>query len=379
MTDQLIYLDHGATSWPKPPGVEAEMVHHLRALTANAGRGGYQASVDSARLLFDVRSRLAARLGVTDAARVVFTRGATEGINLVLKGFLRSGDRVAVSPLEHNAVMRPLRRLELERGIAVDVLPANPLGRIDLDAAAKADGHHRLVAVAHGSNVNGVVQDIRGLARAMPATPLLVDAAQTAGVVPLDAAADGFAFLACSGHKALLGPTGVGALYLSPDYDVPPLLEGGTGSQSEQIEQPAFAPDRYEAGTQNVHGIAGLRGGLAHLEAHGLLGDHKRRLVVRLIEGLRDVPGIRIVAPTDGSALLMSFTLDGLPPDRIALALERDHGILCRPGLHCAPTAHRHLGTLPQGTVRLAPGYGNTDEHIGRAIRAVHAVASQAR
>ena len=349
------------------------MVACLRGLTANAGRSGYQASVDSARLLFDVRSRLAALLGVADAARVVFTRGATEGINLVLKGFLRPGDRVAVSPLEHNAVMRPLRRLARERGVAVDVLPADPLGRIDLDAAAKLDGRHRLATVAHGSNVNGVVQDIRGLARAMPATPLLVDAAQTAGVVPLDAAADGCAFLACSGHQGLRGPTGVGALYLSPNHEVAPLIEGGTGSQSEQIEQPTFAPDRYEAGTLNVHGIAGLRGGLAHLEAHGLLGGHKRQLVLRLIDGLRGVPGIRILAPADGSALLLSFTLDGLPPDRIALALERGHGILCRPGLHCAPTAHRHLGTLPQGTVRLAPGYGNTPEHIDRAVRAIAA------
>ena len=286
---------------------------------------------------------------------------------------------MAVSPLEHNAVMRPLTRLAGERGIVVETLPADALGRIDVAAAAKLDGRYRLAAIAHGSNVNGVVQDIRAIAQAMPRTPILLDAAQTAGVVPIDMAADGIAFMACSAHKGLLALTGVGALCLSTDCDVAPLVEGGTGSQSEQTEQPTFAPDRYESGTLNLHGIAGLRGALSHIEAHGLLGDHKRRLTQHLLDGLRDVPGIRIIAPADGTALLLSFTLDGLPPDRIARELERGHGILCRPGLHCAPTAHRHLGTLPQGTVRLAPGFGNTDDDIAHAIRAVHAIATKSR
>ncbi len=372
-----IYLDHAATSWPKPPAVEAEVLRCFRELTANPGRSGHQAALDSARLVFGVRARLARYFGVADSAHVVFTRGATEGINLVLKGLLRPGDRVAVSPLEHNAVMRPLTRLARERGIEAETLPADGLGRIDIEAAARLDGRFRLAAIAHGSNVNGAVQDVGALARAMPGTPILLDAAQTAGVVPIDVAAAGVAFLACSAHKGLLAPTGLGVLCLSPGHDVEPLIEGGTGSQSEQTEQPTFAPDRYEAGTLNLHGIAGLRGGLAHLDEHGPLGDHKRRLTQRLIDGLRGVPGIRIVAPDDGTALLMSFTLEGLPPDRVARALEADHGVLCRPGLHCAPAAHRHLGTLPQGTVRLAPGFGNTGADIDAAIRAVHAIAGK--
>ena len=373
---QCIYLDHAATSWPKPPAVEAEMVRCLRELTANPGRSGHQPALDAARVLFDVRSRLARLFGAPDPARVVFTRGATEGVNLVLKGFLRQGDRVAVSPLEHNAAMRPLTRLARERGIAVDTLPADPLGRIDIEALEGLGGRYRLVAVAHGSNVNGLVQDIGAIAAALPDTPILLDAAQTAGVVPIDVAADRIAFLACSAHKGLLGPTGVGVCILSPDLEVEPLIEGGTGSRSESVEQPGFAPDRYEAGTLNLHGIAGLGGSLAHIEAHGLLGDHKRRLTTRLIDGLREVPGVRLASPADGTALLAGFTLEGLPPDRVALALERDHGILCRPGLHCAPAAHRHLGTLPQGVVRLSPGFGNTHDEIDHAVRAVHAVAA---
>jgi len=371
---RIIYLDHAATSWPKPDAVGAEILRLLHEPTANPGRSGHKPSLDSARLVFDVRGRLARLWNIADPADLAFTRGATEGINLVLKGFLSPGDRVAVSPLEHNSVMRPLSRLARERGIIVETLPADGLGRVDLDAAARLAGRCRLAAVAHASNVNGVVQDLRGLALALPDTPILADAAQTAGVLAIDVAADGIAFMACSAHKGLLGPSGVGACYLRPGLEVAPLLEGGTGSQSESVEHPTFRPDRYEAGTVNFHGIAGLSGGLGHIEANGLLGAHKRRLVARLIEGLAEIPGVRIHSPADGSALLVSFTVEGLPPDRVALALERGHGILCRPGLHCAPAAHRHLGTLPAGTVRLSPGFANTDEEMDLAIRAVHTI-----
>ena len=373
----VIYLDHAATSWPKPPGVGQAMARLASSvLLANPGRSGHRASLEAARLVFDVRCRLARLLGISDPANLVFTRGATEGLNLVLKGCLREGDRVAVSPLEHNSVMRPLTRLSRERGIVVETLPADPLGRIDLDAARKLRGRYRLVVVAHGSNVNGVVQDLAGLVAALPDTPVVADAAQTAGVVGIDAEGIGLAALAFSAHKGLLGPTGLGGCYLAPSLDPEPLLEGGTGSRSEATEQPHFRPDRYEAGTLNVHGIAGLAAALDHVERSGPLGETKRRLASILIEGLREIEGVRIYAPADGTALLVSFAVEGLPPDRVAAALETDHGILCRPGLHCAPAAHRHLGTFPQGTVRLSPGHGNTEQEMEAAVRAVHAIAA---
>lgn len=372
-----VYLDHAATSWPKPPEVKAEIVGLLDGLAANPGRSGHRPAIEAARLIFDTRARLAALLGIPDPANLVFTRGATEGLNLVLKGFLRPGDRVAVSPLEHNSVMRPLTRLAAERGITIETLPADSLGRLDAEAAARLAGRYRLAAVAHASNVTGVVQDVAALARALPGTAILSDAAQAAGVLPIAAEADGLAFLACSAHKGLLGPMGIGACYIAPGLDVEPLLEGGTGSQSESLVHPSFRPDRYEAGTPNLHGIAGLRGGLAHIEAHGLLGEHKRRLTRAFIEGLREIRGVRLYSPDDGSALLASFTLDGTPPDRVAAALEAEFGVLCRPGLHCSPSAHRHIGTLPAGTVRLSPGFGNTENDIAIALRAVHAVAAR--
>lgn len=374
---RVIYLDHAATSWPKPEGVKAEVTRLFEELTANPGRSGHRPAIEAARLIFDTRTRLATLLGARDPANLVFTRGATEGLNLVLKGFLRPGDRVAVSPLEHNSVMRPLSRLAAERGVVVETLPSDALGRIDIAAASRLAGRYRLVAVAHGSNVTGVVQDIRALAQALPGTPILSDAAQTAGVLPISVEADGVAFLACSAHKGLLGPMGIGACYIAPQYEVEPLLEGGTGSQSESIEHPTFRPDRYEAGTPNLHGIGGLRAGVEHIERHGLLGEHKRRLAQRLAIGLSEIRGVRLYSPVDGSALLVSFTVEGVPPDRVALALEMEHGVLARPGLHCAPSAHRHLRTLPAGTVRLSPGFGNSEEEIDVAIRAVHAIATR--
>ena len=353
------------------------MVRRLRELTANAGRSGHQASLESARLVFEVRSRLARLFGVADSANLIFTRGATESLNLVLKGFLRPGDRVAVSPLEHNAVMRPLARLQRERGVAIETLPADRFGRVDVEAVGRQRRDYRLAVLAHASNVNGAVQDVRAIAAALPGVPILLDAAQTAGALPVDVAGDAVAFLACSAHKALLGPTGLGACCLSPDRDVAPLVEGGTGSQSDSLEQPTFRPDCYEAGTPNLHGIAGLKGALDHLDRHGLLGEAKRRLTRMLMEGLSEIPAVRIYSPGDGSALLVSFTVEGLPPDRVAAALESEFDTLCRPGLHCAAAAHRHLGTLPQGTVRFAPGFGNTEQEMLDAVRAVAEIAKR--
>jgi len=376
----LIYLDHAATSWPKPDEVGQDMVRALTDCTANAGRSGHQPSVASARIVFQTRQQLARLLGVARSENLVFVRGCTEGLNLVIKGLLEPGDVVAVSPMEHNSVMRPLMGLVRRQGIIVETLPADPFGRIDLDAARRLAGQREfaLLAVCHASNVNGAVQDVAGLRGVFPQTPLLVDAAQTAGVLPIDVERDGIDFLACSIHKGLLGPTGVGACYLSPRYDVRPLQEGGTGSRSESHEQPDFRPDRYEAGTLNLHGIAGTYGALRGASQRGLLGPQKRQLTQRLLDGLSSVRNVRLQSPADGSALCASFTISGLRPDEIALRLEEGYGVLCRPGLQCAPAAHRHLGTFPGGTVRLSPGWRNTPEDVETALRGVHEIARSA-
>ena len=376
---KIVYLDHAATSWPKPEEVLGEMTRALTGLTANAGRSGHEPSVASARLVFRTRQRMAELLGASRSEDVIFVRGCTEGLNLVLKGCLKPGDRVAVSPMEHNAVMRPLMRMVREHGILLDALPSDPFGRIDLDAARHRPGREQqpaLVVVAHASNVNGVVQDLPGLRDVFPEVPILVDAAQTAGVLPIHAEKQGIRFLACSAHKGLLGPTGVGVCYLDPRHAIRPLMEGGTGSRSESVDQPDFRPDCYEAGTLNLHGIAGLYGALLGIPQRGLLGEEKRGLCQALIEGLRQIPSVRVHSPGDGTALCVSFTVPGLPPDQIAARLEAEFGVLCRPGLQCAPMAHRHLGTFPHGTVRLSPGWGTCAKDIEVALRGVRTIVA---
>jgi len=378
MNEPPLYLDHAATSWPKPAGVKDSILRFMSDVAANAGRSGHTASVHSARMVFETREKLAKLVGAPNSEDLVFTRGTTESVNLVLKGFLRPNDLVLVSPLEHNAVMRPLRRLQAERKIRVQVLAADAWGRIDPGLArSQAEQAPRLLVLAHVSNVNGAVQDLAAIRRVFPETPLLLDAAQSAGVLPIDVAGQRIDFLACSAHKALLGPTGVGLCYLDPAHEVRPLVEGGTGSRSEQTEQPAFRPDRYESGTLNLHGIAGLQGALAYIEANGPQAQHKRRLTGLLLEGLAQIPGVQLHAPRDGTAMLAAFSVDGLAPDAVAAQLERAHGVLCRPGLQCAPAAHRHLGTFPQGTVRLSPGYANTDTQIRQAVAGVRAIVER--
>ncbi|MHC4914742.1 MAG: aminotransferase class V-fold PLP-dependent enzyme [Planctomycetota bacterium] len=367
---EVIYLDHAATSWPKPPEVAGAIERFMGDVAANAGRSGHGASLRSARMVFDVRERAAELLGVRDSADLVFTRGTTEGLNLVLKGFLSEGDRVLVTPMEHNSAMRPLTRLAAERSVRVAMMPADEFGRVDVAAGREmTEGRApQLVVVNHVSNVNGAVQDLGAVREAFPESALLVDAAQSVGVLPVDVAGSRIDFLCCSAHKGLLGPTGLGLCYLDPRHEVRPLAEGGTGSASEETRHPGFRPDRYEAGTLNLHGIAGLGGALEHIAAKGLLGEHKRQLTSRLIEGLREISGVRLHSPGDGSALMVSLTAESMAPDALARRLEEKRGVLCRPGLQCSPSAHRHLGTFSGGTLRLSPGFGNSAAQVEQVL-----------
>jgi len=380
-TDKTIYLDHAATSWPKPDAVRLAAMRCYDELLANAGRSGHGASVRSAEMVFETREKLAAMFGVAASQDIVFTRGATEGLNLVIKGFLNEGDAVAVSPMEHNSMIRPLTALAQNKGIRIETLPADRFGRVDLAAAAEIadDLSPRLVAVNHASNVNGIVQDIAAIGALFPAAAMLVDAAQTAGAIPIDVQADGIDFLAFSAHKSMGGPTGVGACYLNPALDVRQLIEGGTGSRSDDTVHPDFRPDRYEAGTGNLHGIAALAGALDHIESAGLIGGLKAELTAVLIDGLSEVEGVNFYSPAGAGALMAAFVIEGVSTDVAARCLEEDHDILCRPGLHCAPLAHRHLGTHPTGAVRMAPGYGNTVEQMHQTVQAVRDIAASAR
>lgn len=381
----MIYLDNAATSWPKPPEVAAAMVEFLTARGGNPGRSGHRLSVAAGHAVYEVREALASFLGAADPLRLFFTANATHAINLALRGVLRPGDRVVTTGIEHNAVMRPLRALEAE-GVELEVVPCAPDGTLAVADIKKAlSAETKMVVLNHASNVTGTilpVAEVGAMARDRGAF-LLVDAAQTAGVIPIDIRTQNIDLLAFTGHKGLLGPPGIGGLLAGDRVDaasLKPLIRGGTGSRSESEEQPHCLPDKFESGTVNGAGIAGLGAGWAFLAERGLeaVREHEVMLTGMLLEGLREVPGIQLYGPVDASArtAVVSFTVVGKTVSELGYRLDEEFGVLTRVGLHCAPACHRTLGTFPEGTVRMAPGIFTTAADVEEAMRAVWKVAA---
>ncbi|MBD3391146.1 MAG: aminotransferase class V-fold PLP-dependent enzyme [Chitinivibrionales bacterium] len=384
MNTHLVYLDNAATSWPKPPDVAEAMTRFLAEVGANPGRAGHRLANESARIVYDTREAVAALFNAGDPLRVVFTRNATEAINLALKGLLDKGDHAVTTGVEHNSVMRPLRALQ-ERGVELSVASCSPHGFVDPDAVAKAvKPGTRLIAVTHASNVVGSIAPVReiGTIARGKGLCLLIDAAQTAGALDIDMQRDNIDLLAFTGHKSLYGPMGTGGLVFGPRIDISriePLTRGGTGSRSEQETQPAFAPDKYESGTPNVVGLAGLLAGVRWVRARGV--EHIRRnemvLTQQCIDGLRAIDGVTVYGGLDAArqTATVSFCVAGVSVSELGLALDEDFGILCRVGLHCAPVAHRTMGTFPGGTVRFSMGAFNTKRDIDAALSAVARLA----
>lgn len=380
-TRPFIYLDNAATSLPKPRGV-AEAVAEAIGRAGNPGRSGHLLSIGSARDLFIARERLAELFGCRDSSRFAFTENATGSLNRALKGLLKPGDHVVTTAVEHNSVMRPLKRLEAA-GVSVTVVPADPTGTVDADAVVDAIRKDtRLVAVTHASNVSGAVQPVEAIVRGAKARGVLtlIDAAQTAGVLPIDLSSLPVDLLASSGHKGLLGPQGTGFLFVREGVPLTPLIEGGTGSRSEDDHQPEFYPDCLESGTPNSVGIAGLSVALAWLLRKGVetVRAKELELLSELLEGLRRVPGAIVYGPEEPvqRACAVSFNLAGADPGEVGRRLEREAGILARAGLHCSPNAHRTLGTFPQGTVRVSPGPFTTRREIKAFLAAVRRIAA---
>ena len=383
----MIYLDNAATSWPKPDAVHEAVSYSLREVGANPGRSGHRLANQAERVRFDTREALAELLGVTDPMRVIFTSNATTALNLVISGLLTPRMHVVTTGMEHNAVMRPLRALE-QRGVSVSIMPCDPDGSLDphvLDQYIRPET--RLIVVNHASNVCGTILPIReiGAQARKHGIPCLVDTAQTAGCRPIDLIADNIDLLAFSGHKGLLGPTGIGGLAIQDDFDIgrmPPLIRGGTGSRSEQEHQPNFLPDKYEAGTPNLIGLAGLRAGVRYVLERGVdeISTHEQMLTQQLIDGLRTVERVQVFGTHDANrqTAVVSFTVDGQSASDIAHALDEQYEIMCRPGLHCAPRAHQTIGTFPNGTIRFAPGPFSIEAEIAQAIEAVAQLAAGA-
>ncbi len=376
----VIYLDHAATSWPKPPAVTEAMSDFLQRAGGNPGRSGHRLSIEAARIVYDAREAVAALFNAPDPLRVIFTLNVTHALNLALRGLLRPGDHVVTSSMEHNSVMRPLRALE-RQGVRLSVVPCAADGTLAVDAVARAvTPGTRLIVINHASNVTGTilpVAEIAPLAHRAGAL-LLVDAAQTCGVLPVDMTALGVDLLAFTGHKGLQGPPGSGGLVIADHVDVAqlePLLRGGTGSLSEYEEQPDDLPDRYESGTPNGVGIAGLGAGVRWVMARSVddIRQHEMSLAQVLIDGLQSMRGVTVYGTHDvqRSTAVVSFTVEGREVSDIGLRLDDEFGVLCRVGLHCAPAAHRTIGTFPRGTVRFAPGATTTVDEAHAAVDAV--------
>jgi cysteine desulfurase / selenocysteine lyase len=379
----MIYLDNAATSWPKPHRVIEAMVDALESAGGNPGRSGHRLSIAAARVVYDTREELARFFGVQDPLRVIFTANATQAINTALYGILKPGDCVVTSSMDHNAVRRPLRYLE-KHGIQVITVPCTADGSLNVSEMVRSiNPATRLVIITHASNIIGTVLPVTEIALAahQAGALLLVDAAQTAGVLPIDMTAMGIDLLAFPGHKELLGPPGIGGLIIADKIDVTyvePLIRGGTGSRSESEEQPDDLPDKYESGTANLVGIAGLGAGLRVINERGLtqIQEHYQNLNRILLEDLAVIPGIRIYGINDAerTVAVTSFTAAGHRVSEIGLRLDEEYGILSRVGLHCAPAAHQTIGTFPEGTVRLSPGFFTTVEDIKEAIRGISEV-----
>lgn len=379
----MIYLDTAATTARKPPEVARAVARAIGGF-GGVGRGAHAASLDAGLAVFRTREILARLFGVPNASRVAFCANATEALNVVIAGLVRPGDRAVTTAASHNSVLRPLFRKVDEEGCALEVVPVGPDGALDYDAFERALARGaRLAAVTHASNLTGDVYDITRIAQMCRAHGvfLVVDAAQTAGVVPIDMGRDGVDIVAFTGHKSLYGPQGTGGLVVADDIEVPPLKEGGSGVHSFDRRHPKRMPESLEAGTLNAHGIAGLGAGAAFVEERGVevLGSEVCALTERFECGVRAIPGVRVYGGGGdaGRCGIVALNVGEMDSAAVADALNVDFGICTRAGAHCAPLMHEALGTAEQGAVRFSFSCFNTQDEVDQAVRAVAAIAAE--
>ena len=378
----MVYLDNAATSYPKAPGVASAMADYVEKVGATINRSSYASAQEAGLVTLSLRERLCRLFNHPDPTHAVLTPGATAGLNMVIKGLLRPGDHCLVSSMEHNAVMRPLVQLERE-GVAFERIPCDAQGRLRLEALpGMIKLNTRLVVMAHGSNVCGTVQDAEAVGKICRerGVPFALDAAQTAGHIEVDFERFGLAALVVPGHKGLLGPQGIGALLLDADFArrLTPLVAGGTGSASDSEELPDWMPDRFESGTPNMPGVYGWEAALGWLENTGIetLENHEKTLSKRFLEGIYGLKNVKLYGATVPEGRTGVFSVGFLNCDNAEAAwrLEREFGILTRCGLHCAPSAHKTLGSFPEGSVRLSTGWANTEADIDAALSAIAAI-----
>ena len=377
-----IYLDNASTSFPKAPTVATAMSDYITNRGININRGSYALAYDVEDIIYTTRQRLHTLFNGHDPSHVIFTQNVTMSLNMVIKGLLKAGDHVLVSSMEHNAVMRPLTQL-LDKGIAFDIIPCDKTGSIQLESMDSLIRPNTVAMIInHASNVCGTIQPLESIGSICKAHNLqfIVDAAQTAGVIPIDVKAYHIDALCFTGHKGLLGPQGIGGIILTKEMaqTLVPLIAGGTGSFSHLETMPTHMPDAFEAGTLNLPGIIGLNEGLSYIESQRMenIHNHELALTKAFLEGLHSITGVNIIGKQDiqDRTAVVSITIDDMDAASIAYELESKYHIMTRVGLHCAPRAHQTLGTYPEGTVRFSFGYANTHEDVESALSALHRI-----
>ena len=376
----MIYFDNAATSWPKPDCVIAAMNDYMTSVGANPGRSGHRLSIEAGRIVYHARENIAGLFNCDDPMRVIFCSNATDALNLGIRGILRKGDHAVTGSMEHNSVMRPLRDLQNEE-IDVTVVGSDGAGFLDPDDIQQAVGRKtKLIVINHASNIVGSIAPVRKIGNIARDEEILfmTDTAQTAGCVPIDMKRDNIDLLAFTGHKGLMGPQGTGGLVIGDSVDIKDLRRmkaGGTGSRSEFEVHPDFLPDRYESGTLNTPGLAGLAAGVDYVLERSVDAIHEKCMSLsrRFIHGAGNIEGLALYGGLDPKrqTSTFSFTMKNASNSEIGLLLDDEYEIMARVGLHCAPTAHRTIGTFPAGTVRFGMGYFNRLEEVDIAVEAL--------
>lgn len=378
-----VYLDNAATSYPKPKNVIKAICRYMEEVGANPGRGGHTSSLSASRVILETRELIGKYFGGRPPEEVVFTQNITHALNIVIKGFLNANDHVITTKYEHNSVLRPLHHLKQVKDVEFDFLPVKPNGDFKLkDLESLKKEKTKLLIITHASNVSGIILNISKAINWAKAheIAIMIDTAQTAGSYQFDWSKLKADFIGFTGHKGFMGPAGTGGLLITPEMKAKtaPFIEGGTGSKSELLTQPEILPDKFEAGTQNTPGIAGLNAAIKFINT---LGQNKIQAKIKenftmLYQGLESIKGVNILGPGLDSARVstLSLTFSEKDPAEVGFVLDRKHGIMARTGLHCAPLAHKELGTFPQGTLRLSPGYFTTKAEIEKVIQAIQKI-----
>lgn len=377
----MIYMDNAATTWPKPPGVIRAVTNCMEKYGANPGRSGHKMAVEAGQILLYTREMLCELFHLQDPFQIIFTSNATDSLNLAIQGSVSSGDHAILTSMEHNAVVRPLKELE-KQGLKLTIIPCAPDGSIEPDDISRAiQPATRLIVTTHASNVTGTILPIETIGKIARGhgIPYLVDAAQTAGVLPIDLSKLPVDMMAFPGHKGLLGPQGTGGLYIHPDINLRAIRQGGTGSLSESVYQPDMLPDKFESGTLNTPGIAGLGAAVKHIlkEGQSRILSHERRLGKLFLEALSHINGIKVYGPCDISKQtgIVSLNLKEKDSSEIANLLDERYDIAVRGGLHCAPLAHKTIATFHQGTVRFSYGAFNRLDEVKTCIKALEEIS----